>query len=69
MEKDCGDYLVGLNNPISQGMSVVFSSWKDATRNEGFELDRGQNVSETCDQASSWISNFTINQYDAKEDP
>jgi len=27
MEKDCGDYLVGLNNPIAEGMSIVFSSW------------------------------------------
>lgn len=69
MEKDCGDYLVGLNSPISQGMSVVFSSWKDATRNEGFELERGQDSSPTCDQSTSWISNFTMNQYDAKEDP
>jgi len=69
MEKDCGDYLVGLNDPIADGMSVVFSSWYDATGAEDFELDYHQTHSSTCDDASNTIENFQINRWVTTEDP
>lgn len=69
MEKDCRDYLVGLQSPISGDMSIVFSSWDNLDGVEDFEVDNGQSKASTCSDAVHVIENFTVNKIGSTEDP
>jgi len=69
MEKDCREYLVGLQAPISGEMSIVFSSWDNLNGGEDFEIDNGQSKATTCGDSVHVIQNFTVNTMSSTEDP
>lgn len=69
MEKDCRDYLVGLQAPISGEMSFVFSSWDNLDGAEDFEINQGQSKASSCEASKHVIENFMVNTMGSNENP
>lgn len=68
LEADCRGYLNYLRWPLKGRMGFIFSNWENPTTStEQFELELGQDRS-GCQNASSIIGNFTINEFGSTED-
>lgn len=68
MENDCRQYLVPLNELIEGQMGIVISNWDNTDEKEDFELEWGQTTAFTCKDATSIISNFSVNTWGSTEE-